>query len=313
VTKKVAFILSDTRSGSTLVDQLLAANQDVVTIGEIHWLAAYVKQDRNMYDPAHPLNCSCGDPVSRCSYWQSVSDAANYPLENFKLRPNFYTIDKSKQSQRKISTRIKRRIIRFINQYPSAYRIKAIEMFYGGTKMAADSIRLYDAIHQVTGAKCIVDSSKGSYRFWSVFRKVPERTRVILLARDYRAVTYSKMKRGRTLEAAAHGWLERALQMEALTRGIDDKSVLRLNYESLCNNPQEELERLCKFLDLTYSNDMLSRPSEGIHHIGGSPSKFDEKKSEIRLDQSYQGAFSESELNKMKKIVGETATIWGYD
>ena len=70
---------------------------------------------------------------------------------------------------------------------------------------------------------------------------------------------------------------------------------------------------LCQFLDLEFSDKMLVRPAEGLHHLGGSPSKFDVVKAGIKLDKKYLGAFSENELRKIKKIVGESAKIWGYD
>ncbi|HUO83103.1 MAG TPA: hypothetical protein VM616_09635, partial [Gammaproteobacteria bacterium] len=65
--------------------------------------------------------------------------------------------------------------------------------------MSKDSFRLFDAAHKVSDAKCIVDSSKNAFRFRSLWRERPEQVKAIVLCRDYRAVTYSMMRRGKSL------------------------------------------------------------------------------------------------------------------
>ena len=312
MTNQIVFILSDARSGSTLIDQLLGANDDVVTVGEVHWLAAYVRQDRSIYNPAHPLVCSCGNLVPECEFWRNVADAVERPLDTLRLRPRFFDAKKSGHADRKLVDRAKGRLKSLIQEHPACYRNTVCQKIYDGPRVATDCIQLYDAIVKVTGARCIVDSSKTAFRFWSVYRQIPQRARVILLARDYRAVVHSKMNRGKTLESATRGWKQKILQMEELTKGIERGAVLRLKYELLCEDPRKQIERLCEFLDLKFSDEMLVRPAEGIHHLGGSPSKFDASKSAIKLDKSYLGVFSQIELQRMEKIVGESARIWGY-
>ena len=58
--KKLIYIMSDNRSGSTLLDQLLGGNPSIMSLGEVHHLTAYALDDRGIYDPVHPLVCSCG-------------------------------------------------------------------------------------------------------------------------------------------------------------------------------------------------------------------------------------------------------------
>src|SRR5262245_47931937 len=86
--KATIFVLSDVRSGSTLLDQCLGGHPDIVSLGEVHWLAAYLAQDRGIYDPDHPLVCSCGLPVAECPFWESVQRALGKPLDSLVLRQN---------------------------------------------------------------------------------------------------------------------------------------------------------------------------------------------------------------------------------
>ena len=81
----IIYISSDNRSGSTLLDQLLASHPQVITVGEICHLNAYATQDRTQYDPAHPLVCTCGSPVTECEVWTSAARIIDRPLESIQL------------------------------------------------------------------------------------------------------------------------------------------------------------------------------------------------------------------------------------
>ena len=94
-----------------------------------------------------------------------------------------------------------------------------------------------------------MDSSKSPFRFRAVHDLDPNKTRALILARDYRAVVHSKMKRGQSLEAAAIGWRQRMVQIDALTGDLPAARVYRLTYESLCNDPRGEIGRICDFLE----------------------------------------------------------------
>jgi hypothetical protein len=102
-------------------------------------------------------------------------------------------------------------------------------------------------------------------------------------------------------------------QIDALTRDLPQKHVHRMTYEALCEDPRGQLQRLCEFLELEFDEAMLRRPDSGsVHHIGGSPTKFDASRAEIRHDRSHEGSFSEAELGRMRGIVREEAARWSY-
>jgi hypothetical protein len=70
--------------------------------------------------------------------------------------------------------------------------------------------------------------------------------------------------------------------------------------------------KLCAFLEIDFDANMLSRPAEGVHHVGGSPSKFDPSKRAISLDRRYEDAFDRDALDRMQGLVGGIAASWGY-
>lgn len=275
--KKVVFILADKRSGSTLLDQLLGAHPRVTSLGEVIHLRAYATQDRTGYDPVHPLDCSCGKRIEACEFWSATQERLGRPLADLNL-----TI-KTGRSFRK-----------FPRLFPSfLYR-----------NVGRDSMALYDA----TGADYLIDSSKDIFRFRAVYDYAPDRVIPLVLSRDYRAVAHSKQKRGRSLKDGVTGWTCTMRYIQELTRDIP---TIRVRYEDLCKNPRIELDRILMDLDLDFSEDCLTRP-EISHHIGGSPSKLDPTKRQIRFDSSYLSAFTDTELSTMKGIAGPIAARFGY-
>ena len=298
---KVAYILSNNRSGSTLLDQLLGGHPRIMSLGEVHHLAAYALQDRKLYDPEHPLDCSCGKSVSTCSFWQAVTARLGRPLDSLRYHLRFLGPDGEVGFRRTIK------------RTPAMVRNPFLSRFLGSHRLGSDSFALFDAIAEVAGVDYVVDSSKGVYRYRALYNFSNSRVFGIVLVRDYRGVVYSKMKRGRTLEATAREWAARLNQMEMLTRGVPDDRLLRVKYEDLCRDPRAELTRICDFLGLEFADTMLSRPAEEVHHIGGSPSKFDPARRAIRLDESYREKFTDQQLSKMREIVGSAAVLWGYD
>jgi sulfotransferase family protein len=302
------FVLSDVRSGSTLLDQCLGGHPSIVPLGEVHWLTTYLSQDRGLYNPAHPLQCSCGKPVRHCAFWNDVEQSLGRPLTLLRLRQSL----KRSSREHKLLSTMRYLPRRLVKNRPRLYRFWPIRFMFDGQRLARDCVALYDAVAAATGRPYCVDSSKSPFRFYDVYRQDPKRTIAIALARDYRAVVHSKMKRGQSMRSAAAGWRRKMLQIESLTRDLPAGSVFRLKYESLCMNPRHELERVCGFLGIEFNVAMLQPSTENLHHIGGSPSKFDPARMKISIDRSHEDKFDPSALRLMRQLVGEIADRWGY-
>jgi hypothetical protein len=291
-----------------LLDQCLGAHPQIVSLGEVHWLNAYIRQDRRVYDPDHPLLCSCGRMLESCPFWSAVGRKLGRPLVSLHLSSKSEVIETDdRRSTAKGS--LPRRILRLA---PRLFRHALVRRLMAGPRIAEDSIALYDAVAEVTGSRVCVDSSKSPLRFRAVYAARPTRTFAIVLRRDYRAVVHSKMKRGARIDVAARGWCRKMRQIDVLTRDLPDERVHHLSYEELCADPRRELSRVCSFLGVDFHPGMLERPSGDVHHIGGSPSKFDAARTRIELDHAYVGRFSDEELERLKALVGGEASRWGY-
>lgn len=308
--KDIVYIVSDNRSGSTLLDQLLGANESVISLGEVHHLRAYALQDRSLYNPVHPLECSCGAVVEMCEFWSQVEQHLGQTFDSLALRPRFF--GRSDHLTR-VARRFRYFVKRVIEDNPQLLRRAPIARILNGPRVADDSFALFDAIFAEVSVTHLIDSSKSPTRFRLLYDKQPHRMSAILLARDYRGTVHSKMKRGQDLETSTRSWARCMRQMNDLTEDIPPHQRLCVRYEDLCDDPRAELTRICEFLQLEFSEDMLSRPSDNVHHLGGSPSKFDPARKKIKLDQSYLEVFTAEQLATMKEIAGEVAADWGYE
>ncbi|MCG8371496.1 MAG: sulfotransferase [Proteobacteria bacterium] len=307
--KEILFVLADVRSGSTLLAQLLGAHPDVFSVGEIQWLRAYARDDRSLYNPPHELACACGETFAACDFWQSVAARLQRPVRDAFFVPRVFSWIGPGAVRQGPYGRLWMRLLRTI---PSAWLWPGVRQLSGGRGIAENNLAVFDAIFETTGARYIVDSSKNAFRFRSIYDKRPGGCRIIVLNRDYRAAVHSRMKRGVTLDEAAEKWAEKVRQVRALTRGIPDDVLLPVKYEDICGDPRRELTRICEFLGLEFRERMLRRPTQSIHDLGGSPSKLEAGRREIRLDTSYVGKYSDAELERLRRIVGPSARIAGY-
>ena len=307
---KIIYIMSDNRSGSTLLDQLLGANDAILSLGEIQHLVAYASDNRRLYDPVHPLVCSCLEPVSDCEFWRATESSLGRPLSSLRLRARLF--DQSDR-YRFVGKRISRRSVRrLLQRRPTLASNAALRWVLGGKLVARDSFALYDAVFSHRSERLIVDSSKSPLRMRFLFDQDPSRMIVVMLARDYRGTVHSKMKRGMDLDYGIHSWAACMKQMHELTADIPDSQLIRVRYEDICTDPAAEMQRICSLLNVAYDAVMLRRPERQIHHLGGSPSKFDPERKQISLDTRYLDAFDDDQLRQMQQVAGSYAEAWGY-
>jgi hypothetical protein len=303
----IVYISSDNRSGSTLLDQLLGSNRRLTSVGEVIHVDAYAREDRALYNPRHPLVCSCGLRLAECPFWSSVERAAGRSLGTFRIhRKRLNRPGALAKRFRKFAMKALMGPLARLN------RMRIARWYAGGLQTARESFELFDAIGTATGAEFIVDSSKDPYRFLSLHCEQPERVKVILLARDYRGVVNSKMKRDMSLGKAIRTWNRRIRQMDEMANLLPAEDVFRVTYEELCLNTEAVMRRLCDFIGIDFTPGMLVRDSGSLHHLGGSPSKFDTSRKQVSIDTSYLEAFSPEQLEFMRSVAGRTAERWGY-
>ncbi len=155
------------------------------------------------------------------------------------------------------------------------------------TSWAEDSHTLISAVHEVAGTQMVTDSSKKAQRLYLLQRSGLFDIRVINLVRDGRAVFSSYIEKERTFPQAYRLWAGPRLAATGLRRRFTAENWIDVRYESLCSDPHTTMERICGFLGVAYSRDMLAYRSHDYHGVGGNRMRSGDSQT-IFLDESWR-------------------------
>lgn len=318
---RLVFILAASHSGSTLLSMLVGAHPDACCVGEL--------KATSLSNPEE-YRCSCRSRIKECGFWRKVS-------AGMKARGLDYEVTNAQT---------------FIVESPSPYvnwlmrplhRHKLAEL--GRDALLAVSpawwrhyrrvqrrnLALLETLHEITGAKIVVDSSKVALRLKYLLRLPDTDVRVLWLVRDGRAVSLTYMDttsfadatdpnfRGggtgakhatRTMSEAAREWRRSNEAAEALLRGLDRSRWLRLSYEEYCTDPLTALRKICGFVGIDPEKIVLDFKSVE-HHVVGNGMRFDTS-SEIRLDERWRSVLTPADLATFDRIAGDLNRKYGY-
>jgi hypothetical protein len=119
--------------------------------------------------------------------------------------------------------------------------------------------------------------------------------RFIYLVRDGRDVARSHVEVGLAgnVWAAASVWRRAELEWRRLCARVPPQRRIELRYEDLVQDPERELTRICAFLGLSYSAEMLATPSR-------TPTEAPDP----RMTEGWRTKLSERELAWLEHAIG---------
>ena len=107
--------------------------------------------------------------------------------------------------------------------------------------------------------------------------------------------------------------------MEFLT-SVPKKNQIRIQFESLVKNPEKEINRICQWLNIAYSTEMLDpysnqkdKMTDGIHEVGlmiGDPKFHDHQKIDAQVADEWRNHVKEDFLSD---YTWKIAQKLGYD
>jgi hypothetical protein len=283
---KVLYIAGATRSGSTLLSNILGEIDGFFNAGELI----------EIWDRGQKWLCSCGSKVENCEVWK--------PVLNRVL---------AGKDQNNINE-----IIELRNQYAHTKRVpQALIMDSAAKKLECrlknyvDSISdLYQTIQSVTQSRVIVDASK-NVGYAHILEMVPTiDLYMVHLIRDARATAYSWLKKKEGLWTAnplstSLTWSIRNIVTEMLGKRIKERYI-RLHYENFIQNPEQGiLNVLNLFKETPYSLPFISEKSVKIgvcHGICGNPDRFNRGIIKLRIDRRWE------KMERMDKFLVNTLT-----
>jgi hypothetical protein len=184
-----------------------------------------------------------------------------------------------------------------------------------------------------SGKSVIVDSSKIGMRLKYLLRNPGLDVRVVRVKRDGRAVALTYMDPEHFADAsnpalrgggsgasrdaeclgtadAAREWLRSNEEAQAVLAGVDPQRRLEISYEGLCADTEGTLRRIFSFLGVDATRE---RPAfrAAVHHVIGNGMRLDST-SEVRLDERWREALSDTDLGIFDAVAGQMNRRLGY-
>lgn len=295
----LAYILSPSYSGSTLLTCLMATHPDVATVGE---LKASPLGDVASY------RCSCGNPILLCPFWDAVGRGMRQRGVAFSPT-DFGT---HFRSQHTFVDRVLHADLR--NWAWETLRATALHLPQVRRSYRAILERnrlLIEVILDIQKGKLFLDGSKDAIRlryfrsvgFWNI--------KVIYLLRDGRGTTNSIARHhGLSIEAAAREWVRTQKECDRAAEALPSTDLIVLKYEDLCADPAKTMQSIYRFLGLDPHGGRLSYQASE-HHIMGNAMRLHSFDS-IRQDEKWKNALSANDLKVFQRVAGSLNRKYGY-
>lgn len=282
----LVYIAGSGRSGSTLLERALGQFDEFTSIGELRHIW------RNELD----FLCGCGTSFRQCDFWNDTFDLAFGGLENIEF-----------SKMRKLQKRVDR--VRFIPLY--FFPNLPLHSFESALSEYKDvHLRIYSAIHSITGKRFILDSSKDISYLYILSGIQNIRLHILHVVRDSRGVAYSWNKRPKlrpevlnkkifmpqpkTLKVAID-WVIRQWAIEHLPQKVASYTFVK--YDDFILSPTSTIQAIQKNIGFCadvseISGDGWINLSKPNHTVSGNPIRFISGKTPLKMDIEWQNSCS---------------------
>ena len=284
----VIYIVSDRRSGSTLLENILSKSNEVTSVGEMAMLHGHILKS----GPGERWNwnCSCGEPVKECIFWSGIIK------DTYQKDPLVFNTN--------IEWSFKAKKFLAVALLPSLFKNKLLKILNGKkNKDVPGTLNLlYTKIFAQTSKPFIVDSSKDPLQALSIYKSQRDfNVKIIWLKRDLRAIAVSKsrwkelnVKKKKTIKKILLDVFYYRRICRAVSLFIKGDDILRMQYETIAQQTQQQLDTVIE----KFGMNSYSAPEymfvEDDHTIGGTPNRFEKRP--ITYDESWMKAYQNKKL-----------------
>lgn len=319
---RLVYLLAASHSGTTLTALLLASHPAIATVGEL--------KQTSLGDVGRYL-CSCGVPIRRCLFWRAVCESLL--ARGWSFEPGDGSMDLAAGT-----TPYVRRLLKPLHRgrVPELLRDAALGWSPGWQSHLEQWQRsnawLVEAVRELTGCHCLVDSSKIGICLKYLLRNPALDVRVLRVVRDGRAVMLTYMDPARYADArderlrgggcggervserlssrqAAVEW-RRSNEEAACIVGLLPRDAWRqVRYEDICLDPQTTLRPVLRWLGV--DADVALRLDRSRNHVVGNGMRLDAADT-IGLDDRWRTTLTHRQLAEFESLAGDLNRRLGY-
>ena len=304
---RVLYIGGCTRSGSTLVDRMLGQIPGFLSTGEFGLLSTHSLVENRL--------CGCGLRFLDCPFWQAVGEAAFGGWDTPEARE-------------------------VVSLHPQVTRQRHLPLLFAPALSPGFSrklrryrqllSRMYEALHTVSGAEVVVDSTKAP-AYALVLRGVPGLDlRILQLVRDSRGTAYSATKRQIMRDSVDRvvykhhyapavitlRWNFYHLLFDAMSLLGARRLVAR--YEDVVHEPREALSRIATFAGKPAGGSDLEFISTSAvelkvdHTAVGNDMRFAHGQVQMREDDAWRRSLPRSSRRAVTLLSWPLLKRWKY-
>jgi len=274
---KLIYILSDSFSGSTLLDIICGTIPGVFSSGEIVHLPWELYRDKNENNPCPEGWCSCLRKYSDCPVWTKILASLHYELgydvfnDPYRFQIGFLP--------RKRLNRFEMFGERFIHffypflQWRGTYTLSSRIISSIHKIPARNSWILFDTISRIFDISHVVDSSKDPVRYVTLFNMRKNDILPVILIRNLRGIVHSNIKRGKEPLQA----IRKYLQYYKFTFNMLEQSkqnYLLIKYEDLIKDPVRVRQRISSCIGKSINGESLKINTHKHHLVGGNAMRY---------------------------------------
>ena len=308
MTIDVCFIGGFGRSGSTLLERIVAKLPGVCALGEVLQLWQRGVRDNEL--------CACGEPFHNCPFWQAVGTEAFGGWHRMDV-----------DAIQSLRQRVDR-----LRHIPGDIWSGKQSTWHAALREYADLFaRIYAAAAQVSGASVVIDSSKNASTAFALRVHDEVQLRVIHMVRDSRGVAFSWTKRVARPEVQENArqplmdryspgfsallWDAHNLAFSALAKlGVPVKRVL---YEQMLANPAATISSIADFIGMSsvYTDGLLDGDKICLgttHQVAGNPMRFRIGELDLHRDDAWRANFSPSSRWLVSGLTAPLMLRYGY-
>ena len=305
----VVYIAGSGRSGSTLLERMVGALPGFVNVGELIDTFRRVVEFDEL--------CGCGRSFSACDFWVRVGDRAfgGWDVQAGK---------EVSQLQRDVARQ--RHLPFLLTPARGGERFREKLHRYGEVYS-----RLYAAVLAESGARVVVDASKGTAQAVALSHAAGIDLRLVHLVRDARGVAFSWAKAGVNRpqgvnarptmarfspQLTAARWIRVQAETSVARRVLTESTLVR--YEDLIQDPTAELVRMLAALRLPVDEDALKHIDGRAvdlplsHGLSGNPSRFKAGPQELRVDEQWRRDMARWDRLSTTTIAAGSLTRYRY-